>query len=93
MLCLSRWGSNRAGAPATAVRPKEGFFMAEAKGATGYSRAIDDILSPNAIKVLQKRYLMKGEAGNPAEEPPLFLRRVAGHRLSAWRRSSGLRAG
>ena len=30
--------------------------MAEATGATDYSRAIDDILSPNAIKVLQKRY-------------------------------------
>ena len=41
--------------------------MAEAKGATGYSRAIDDILSPNALKVLQKRYLTKDEMGNPTE--------------------------
>lgn len=51
--------------------------MAEATGATGYSRAIDDILSPNAIKVLQKRYLLKDESGNPLENPSDMFVRVA----------------
>lgn len=51
--------------------------MAETTPGTGYSRAIDDILSPNSLKVLQKRYLMKDEAGNAAEEPSDMFIRVA----------------
>jgi ribonucleoside-diphosphate reductase alpha chain len=51
--------------------------MAETAGATGYSRAIDDILSPNALKVLQKRYLKKDDSGNPTENPSDMFMRVA----------------
>ncbi len=51
--------------------------MSELKGATGYSRAIDEILSPNSLKVLQKRYLNKDEAGNPTENPSDMFVRVA----------------
>ena len=51
--------------------------MTEATGATGCSRAIDDILSPNALKVLQKRYLKKDESGNPIENPSDMFARVA----------------
>jgi ribonucleoside-diphosphate reductase alpha chain len=62
--------------------------MAEATGATGYSRAIDDILSPNALKVLQKRYLKKDEAGNPLENPSDMFIRVA-ENIAAAERSWG----
>jgi ribonucleoside-diphosphate reductase alpha chain len=55
----------------------EGFPMAEVTGAESVSRAIDEILSPNALKVLQKRYLMKDESGNPVEEPSDMFARVA----------------
>jgi ribonucleoside-diphosphate reductase alpha chain len=51
--------------------------MAEATGATGNSRAIDDILSPNALKVLQKRYLSKDDTGAPVENPSDMFLRVA----------------
>ena len=51
--------------------------MSDLKGATGYSRAIDEILSPNSLKVLQKRYLNKDEAGNPTENPSDMFVRVA----------------
>jgi ribonucleoside-diphosphate reductase alpha chain len=57
--------------------------MAEAAGATGYSRAIDDILSPNALKVLQKRYLKKDDAGNAIEKPSDMFIRVAENIASA----------
>jgi ribonucleoside-diphosphate reductase alpha chain len=51
--------------------------MTEAAGLTGYSRAIDDILCPNALKVLEKRYLKKGEDGRPLEKPSDMFMRVA----------------
>ncbi|HSK46648.1 MAG TPA: vitamin B12-dependent ribonucleotide reductase, partial [Coriobacteriia bacterium] len=59
--------------------------MAEAAGATGYSRTIDEILSPNSLKVLQKRYLLKDEAGNPVENPSDMFVRVAENIASAER--------
>lgn len=51
--------------------------MADTAGTTGYSRAIDEILSPNSQKVLQKRYLQKDEAGNAVENPSDMFIRVA----------------
>ncbi len=51
--------------------------MTEAKRATGYSRAIDEILSPNSLKVLQKRYLNKDSEGNAIEQPSDMFARVA----------------
>ena len=51
--------------------------MAEAAGLTGYSRAIDEILCPNALKVLEKRYLKKDDDGNALEKPSDMLMRVA----------------
>ena len=42
--------------------------MADAAEKTGYSRAIDDMLSPNSVKVLQKRYLTQGRGRQPARE-------------------------
>ena len=51
--------------------------MAEAAGATEYSRAIDDILSPNALKVLQRRYLKKDMSGGPIENVSDMFARVA----------------
>ncbi|NTU71959.1 MAG: vitamin B12-dependent ribonucleotide reductase [Coriobacteriia bacterium] len=59
--------------------------MSEATGATGYSHAIDEILSPNSLKVLQKRYLNKDESGNPTENPSDMLVRVAENIASAER--------
>jgi ribonucleoside-diphosphate reductase alpha chain len=59
--------------------------MAEAAGATEYSRAIDDILSPNALKVLQKRYLKRDDSGNPIERPSDMFVRVAENIASAER--------
>ncbi len=57
--------------------------MPDAAGATDYSRAIDDILSPNSLKVLQKRYLLKDEAGNAIEQPSDMFVRVAENIASA----------
>ncbi|MDP2234259.1 MAG: vitamin B12-dependent ribonucleotide reductase [Actinomycetota bacterium] len=57
--------------------------MPDAARKTEYSRAIDDILSPNSLKVLQKRYLLKDEAGNPVEQPSDMFRRVAENIASA----------
>ncbi len=57
--------------------------MSDPLGATGYSRAIDEILSPNSLKVLQKRYLRKGEDGAPIEVPSDLFVRVAENIASA----------
>ena len=51
--------------------------MTEATGLTGYSRAIDEILCPNAAKVLEKRYLKKDEDGRAIEKPSDMFVRVA----------------
>jgi len=59
--------------------------MPDAVGATGYSRAIDEILSPNSLKVLQKRYLRKDEDGNAIEQPSDMFVRVAENIASAER--------
>ena len=57
--------------------------MTEAAGATVYSRAVDEILSQNALKVLQRRYLMKDEAGSPVENVSDMFIRVAENIASA----------
>ncbi len=62
--------------------------MAETRGAKGYSRAIDEILSANALKVLQKRYLRKDEGGNAIENPSDMFLRVA-ENIAAAERSWG----
>lgn len=59
--------------------------MADAASTKGYSRTIDDILSPNSLKVLQRRYLNKDEAGNPTENPSDMFIRVAENIASAER--------
>ncbi len=59
--------------------------MTDAAGTTGYSRTIDDILSPNSLKVLQRRYLNKDELGNPTENPSDMFIRVAENIASAER--------
>ena len=51
--------------------------MTEASGLTGYSRAIDEILCANALKVLEKRYLKKDEDGEAIEKPSDMFVRVA----------------
>ncbi|MHB8481995.1 MAG: adenosylcobalamin-dependent ribonucleoside-diphosphate reductase [Nitrospiria bacterium] len=43
--------------------------------------SVDDpeSISPNALKVLEKRYLIRDEAGKPVETPDQLFRRVAGN--------------
>ncbi len=57
--------------------------MPETAGKTGYSRAIDEILSPNSLKVLQKRYLCKDDEGKAVEKPSDMFIRVAENIASA----------
>jgi ribonucleoside-diphosphate reductase alpha chain len=51
--------------------------MAGAKKTTTYSRVIDETLAPNSLKVLQRRYLMKDDDGQPIEKPSDMFARVA----------------
>jgi ribonucleoside-diphosphate reductase alpha chain len=46
-------------------------------GKTTYSRVIDETLSPNSLKVLQRRYLMRDDGGQPTEKPSDMFARVA----------------
>jgi ribonucleoside-diphosphate reductase alpha chain len=57
--------------------------MPDPKQRTKYSRVIDETLSPNSLKVLQKRYLCKGEDGQPVERPSDMFARVAENIASA----------
>ncbi|HEY5549323.1 MAG TPA: vitamin B12-dependent ribonucleotide reductase [Coriobacteriia bacterium] len=50
--------------------------MAKA-GRTTYSRVIDETLAPNALKVLQRRYLLKDDDGQAVENPSDMFVRVA----------------
>jgi ribonucleoside-diphosphate reductase alpha chain len=51
--------------------------MGNSTGTADVSRAIDEILSQNALKVLQKRYLTKDGEGNAIELPSDMFVRVA----------------
>jgi ribonucleoside-diphosphate reductase alpha chain len=57
--------------------------MADAKETASYPRTVDDTLSPNSLKVLQKRYLLKDEDGNAVEAPSDMFLRVAENVASA----------
>jgi len=57
--------------------------MADAKEITAYPRTIDETLSPNSLKVLQKRYLLKDDDGNVVEAPSDMFLRVAENVASA----------
>jgi ribonucleoside-diphosphate reductase alpha chain len=51
--------------------------MAGAKKTATYSRVIDETLAPNALKVLQKRYLKRDDDGGVLENPSDMFARVA----------------
>jgi len=55
----------------------------EAASANVYRRAIDDLLSPNSLKVLQKRYLCKDNLGHACEKASDMFIRVAENIASA----------
>jgi ribonucleoside-diphosphate reductase alpha chain len=63
--------------------------MAETTGTRGCSRTIDEMLSPNSLKVLQKRYLRKDDAGRAIEKPSDMFIRVAENIASAERAFGG----
>jgi ribonucleoside-diphosphate reductase alpha chain len=56
---------------------EEAGIMAEVGKTTTYSRVIDDTLAPNAVRVLQKRYLKKDDDGQAVERPSDMFIRVA----------------
>ena len=49
----------------------------------GYDKGIDERLAPNAVTVLERRYLKKDEDGNPVERPSDMFIRVAENIASA----------
>ncbi len=57
--------------------------MADAKETAAYPRTIDETLSTNSLKVLQKRYLMKDDDGVVVETPSDMFLRVAENVASA----------
>ncbi len=57
--------------------------MGKTAGQTMYDRTIDETLTPNSLKVLQKRYLRKSEDGEPVEKPSDMFVRVAENIASA----------
>ena len=59
--------------------------MAETGNQTTYSRVIDETLSANSLKVLQKRYLLRSSDGQPLERPSDMFTRVAENIASAER--------
>jgi ribonucleoside-diphosphate reductase alpha chain len=50
---------------------------------TAYSTSINDRLAPNALTVLERRYLKKDDDGTPVEHPSDMFRRVATNIASA----------
>jgi ribonucleoside-diphosphate reductase alpha chain len=56
-----------------------------------YPRTIDETLSPNSLKVLQRRYLKKDDGGNPIELPSDMFIRVAENIASAEAKFGGSR--
>jgi len=57
--------------------------MADARKTKTYPRIIDETLSPNSLKVLQRRYLKKDEDGTVVEKPSDMFIRVAENIASA----------
>jgi ribonucleoside-diphosphate reductase alpha chain len=60
--------------------------MADARKTKTYARIIDETLAPNSLKVLQRRYLLKDDDGQPVEKPSDMFIRVAENIASAERR-------
>lgn len=57
--------------------------MADTERTASYPRTIDETLSPNSLKVLQKRYLKRNEQGDAVEAPSDMFIRVAENIASA----------
>ena len=59
--------------------------MADVGKTACYSRVIDETLAPNALKVLQRRYLKRADGGQVVERPSEMFARVAENIASAER--------